>query len=109
LPFGGDVNSFLISADSARVVYIADQSTAGVDELFSRAIDGSGSPVQLNGTLVIGGDVFSALISADGTRVVYYADQNLNGRNELFGRAIDGSGTAVVLNDPLISSRRVLG
>src|SRR5262249_2954261 len=66
LATNGDVQAgFVISPDSARVAYRADQDADSVFELYSRAIDGSGSPTKLNGTLVSGGDVNSFAISSD--------------------------------------------
>jgi len=110
LPTGGDVQtSFLISPDGTRVVYLADQTTNNVFELFSRPIDGSGSPVELNGTLIGGGDVQGGfVISPDSTRVVYLADQTSDGVFELFSRPIDGSGSAVKLNSTPVSGGDVL-
>jgi hypothetical protein len=48
-----------ISADSSRVVYLADTDSLGpeVFELFSVPIDASGPPVKLNAALVANGDV----------------------------------------------------
>jgi len=95
---GGGVllNSFLISPDGTRVVY---QGTLepGDHEVFSVPIDGSSSPVRLNGELADGGDVpFDGngppvRISADGARVVYVADQDTNDVFELYSVPIDGS------------------
>ena len=84
LPTDGDVGAtsiipdFLISSDSARVVYIADQNIDGQREIFSVPIDG-GTPVRLNSELASPGrDVVDYQISPDGQRVVYLADQNEN-------------------------------
>ncbi len=98
---GGDVENFLISPDSSRVVYRADGDTYGFAELYSRAIDGSGSEVKLNDAFSAGGSVFTFLISPDSSRVVYTADGDTDGVNELYSRAIDGSGSQVKLNDAL--------
>lgn len=35
LPAGGSIHEFLLTPDGSRVVYLGDQETAGVDELFS--------------------------------------------------------------------------
>jgi len=94
----GDVTSFQISPDSTWAVYLADQDTNGVREIYSAKLDGSGTSVKLNGALVGGGNVTAFLISPDSSRVVYYADQDVNGRTELYSRPIDGSGSAVKVN-----------
>ena len=94
----GDVLDYLISPDGAFVVYVADQDTNDVYELYRTPLDGSGAPVQLNSEMVEGGNVgelfnFYAefLISPDGSRVVYRADQELDERFELYSVPADGS------------------
>jgi hypothetical protein len=52
---GGNVGGFQISSDSARVVYVADQDTNDVLELYSVPLGSSSAPVKLNGALVPGG------------------------------------------------------
>ncbi|MCA9051076.1 MAG: hypothetical protein KDA89_20210, partial [Planctomycetaceae bacterium] len=94
-----DVDQFLISPDGQTVVYIADQDSNDVLELYSVSI--SGGPVtKISGPMVSGGDVGSPslgslnphfLITADSSRVVYLADQDVNGRVELYSVAMDGS------------------
>lgn len=100
-PFTVDDRVFHVSPDSGRVVYLADQDTEDVLELFSVPIDGGGS-TKLNGTLVEGGEVDfqRKRISPDGTRVVYRADQNAFRVPELFSVPIAG-GTATQLNEAL--------
>jgi Tol biopolymer transport system component len=81
---GGDVGAALISPDSSRIVYLADQEADEVDELYSVPLSG-GSPVKLNNPLVSGGDVFDDYsISSDNSRVVYRADQETDGVSELY-------------------------
>ncbi|RMH18792.1 MAG: choice-of-anchor D domain-containing protein [Acidobacteria bacterium] len=108
----GDVpHPFLISPDSTRVVYLADQEADEVVELYSVAIDGGGR-VKLNPTPVAEGDVRGAdpkaveafLISPDSTRVVYLADQETDEVFELFSVPIDG-GPAIKLNPTLAGGR----
>ena len=80
LVIGGEVSSdFQITPDSSRVVYIADQETDAVTELYS--VPAAGGPVvKLNGPLVAGGAVSNVprarhfQITPDGSRVVYLAD-----------------------------------
>ena len=69
---GGNVGLFLISPDSSRVVYWADQQTATVFELYSVPLGGpAAAGVKLNGALVAGGNVVGFQISPDSSRVVY--------------------------------------
>jgi Tol biopolymer transport system component len=101
----GDVvsNGILISPDSSRVVYTADQDADNVFEIFSVPIAG-GTPVKLNGSMVANGDVAVApagrAISPDGSRVVYVADQDTDEVLEVFSVPIAG-GTPVKLNGPM--------
>ena len=105
LTAGGSVgfgSTYYISPDSQRVVYMADQDTANVDELYSAPITG-GSWVKLNPPLVPNGDIFWPLdvqISPDSSRVVYVADQETDEVYELFSVPIAG-GVATKLNGPL--------
>ncbi len=103
---GGSINlgwsRFKISPDSSRVVYLVDQDTRGVHELYSVHISG-GPSVKLNGPLAPGGsprEVNDFEISEDGSRVVYLADQDANAIDELYSVPI-GGGPTVKLNDTL--------
>jgi len=102
---GGDVSSrLLISPDSARVVYSADQEVDEAYELYSVPITGpAGAGAKLNGPLPASGDVLPEfLISADSARVVYVADQQANEVYELYSVPIAGpAGAGIRLNDPL--------
>lgn len=98
---GGDVVTYLqppaFTPDGGRVLYLADQETDGVVELFVVPSDGSASPVKLNAALVAGGNV-QAFQAGDGERVVYAADQLVDGREELFAVPLDASAAPLKLN-----------
>jgi len=75
LPDDADVLSFRISPDSSTVIYIADQETDGVKELYSVPIQG-GSPIRLNHEMEynyawLKDQVHSFAISPDSSTVVY--------------------------------------
>jgi len=101
LPSGGDVFSsrFEISADSQRVVYLADQNVDNVNELFSVAING-GAPTRLNTALGVDNDVFNYRISPDSQQVVYLSNQDVFGVSELYSVPIVG-GSPTQLNPTL--------
>jgi hypothetical protein len=101
---GGDVyEDFAISSDGRYVVYMGDLDVNNQDELFSAPIDGSSTPVKLNGPLVGSGHVeFGFAISPDGSHVVYLADQDIFDVFELFSAPIDGSSLPAKLNGPLV-------
>lgn len=84
-----------ISPDSKQVVYIADQDTNDMYELYRVPITG-GTPTKLNGPLVADGNVFSFVITPDGSNVIYRADQEINDTYELYRVPING-GDAVKL------------
>jgi Tol biopolymer transport system component len=93
---GGDVGDqvtsscFLISPDSSRVAYRADQSTDGIFELFSVPIDG-GEALRLNDPFPGPSNDVSFGLLAHGGWLVYSADQDVNGMEELYAVAFDGS------------------
>jgi Tol biopolymer transport system component len=102
---GGNVREgFLISPDSSRVVYGADQETVGASEVYSVPIGGPPSAgLKLNKALVLGGSVEGGLISPDGSRVIYRADQEADGLFELFSVPIGGpAADGIKLNKALI-------
>jgi hypothetical protein len=95
---GGQTNGgdFAFSPDSSVVVYLADQDSVGVDELYFAPITGGGS-TKLNDPLVAGGNVdnfglpnsfgstsFGFQISPDSSRVVYLADQDIDDQVGLY-------------------------
>ena len=100
---GGNVDSLGLqfSPDSSRVLYLADQDTDNVNEIYSVPA-GGGTPTKLNGSLVAGGNVFSSGLqfSPDSSRVLYLADQMTDTVNEIFSVPSAG-GTSVKLNGPL--------
>jgi hypothetical protein len=76
---------FQISPDGRYAVYLADQDTDGVLELYSVPLGGpAAAGIKLNGALVASGDVGFFRISADSGRVVYIADQDANEVFELY-------------------------
>src|SRR6185503_19741763 len=71
---GGGVRNFELDVQGTRVVYTADQETAGTPELYSVPIDGSAIPVKLNRPLAPGGTAGGPnglAISGDGARAIF--------------------------------------
>jgi len=110
----GDVvaGSGRFSPNGSRVVYLADQQTDGMVELFSVS-SGGGEAVKLNGPLSAIGDVMEdgLQFSPDGNRVLYAAsartDLQFRSITELFVVPALG-GTPLTLNGPLVSGGNVL-
>ena len=108
LPSGRSVGNFQISPDSSRVVYIADQDTDNVTELYSVPIGGPAwAGIKLNGPLVLNGNVTSFAISPDSSRVVYRADQQTDEVFEIYSVPLDGSAAGVKLNGTLVPNGNV--
>ncbi len=96
---GGATRSFseyAISPDSARIVWRGDLQTDGVIELFSRPINGIGTPVKLSHSLN-GWAVLEFQISNDGSRVVYRTDDYGSGLGALYSVPTNGSTVPVTL------------
>jgi Tol biopolymer transport system component len=102
---GGGVKYFPVSPDSSRVIYLADQQTDGVWELYSVPLAGpAGTGVKLNGALVAGGEVWNFEVSPDSSRVIYLADQQTDGVLELYSVPLAGpAGAGVKLNGALVA------
>jgi Tol biopolymer transport system component len=108
---------FRISPDSSRVVYLAEQDSAEVVELYSAPIAGGVPSVKLNNALVNGSQIdFFFRISPDSRRVAYQAGlfekKMLAGEStpvELYSAPIATANAAVKLNGALVSGRNVNG
>ena len=107
---GGRVGEFGISANSRSVVYLADQVTAGVNELYRVPLTLSPAPdpptTRLNGPLAAGGDVFEFTLASDSTRAVYRADEDTDQVAELYSVRLGGAGR-VKLNRTLLAGWHV--
>ena len=95
----GDVTVSQASPDGSTVVYIADQDTNNVYELYSVPLD-SGAVTKISDTLVENGDVVHFEISPDNSTVVYVADQDTDSVYELYSVPIDG-GVSTRVHVPL--------
>jgi Tol biopolymer transport system component len=94
--------AFLVSPDSRHVVYLADQDTNGVTEIYSVPIDRTTAPVKRNGPgqRVVYSSSCRPRITPDSARVLYVADQ-ADGRNELFTTSITGTGDPTRVSHPM--------
>ena len=113
---GGDVDQFTLAPDNGPVVYLADQDTDSVRELYRVGLGGAGR-TKLNRTLPSGWNVHSpneapgeddlpARVLPDGSRVVYEIGDVVNGRvfHQFYSVPIAGPGSAGVRLDhpPLV-------
>lgn len=102
LPAGIFPAEAAISPDSARVVYLIDQETTTVKELWSVPIGGpSAAAVKLHPTPVAGGDALEPwAFTPDGSRVVFRGDLAVDGTTELWSAPVDGPAGALVRLNP---------
>src|SRR5262245_13004084 len=92
-------------ASSGNLVYLADQSTNGVFELFLAS-----TGAKLNGPVVAGGSgVTTFALTPDKSAVVYIADEKTVGVFELFRVNIATPGQSVKLNGTLTPGGDVTG
>jgi Tol biopolymer transport system component len=110
LPSGGEIESFEITPDGARVVYLGSQSTSSVDELYSVPVAGpAATGIKLNRTLPTGGDVNSFVVSPGSDTIVYHADQETDGLYELYRVPIDGpASSGQKISDTLVAGGQTL-
>lgn len=97
-PIGGDVSGFRLLPDGSGGVYVADQRTDGLRELFAAPSDGSRASVRLSPDLEPGQEVLEdgLLLSPDGARVVFRVDVGF-GQADLWSAPVDGGAPAVLL------------
>ena len=89
---------FAITPNSLRVVYLADETTDWVFELFSIPIGGGVAPVKLNTPLSGDEDVLDFLISPNSVGVAYRQRQAAASNNDLYLSATNGQGDPVELS-----------
>lgn len=108
----GHILQFEISDDSHSVVYLADQETLGVRELYRVPLTLSPQPnpqtTKLNAPLPQGRNVRDFLLAPRNGPVIYSADQEAEGVVELFSVRLGGGG-GVKLSVPLPPDWLVVG
>jgi Tol biopolymer transport system component len=88
------------------VVYLAEQDTLDITELYMSTATGS---VKINGPLVPDGWVHDFAVSPNGDFVVYAADQDTENRTELYLVNLANPGVATKLSAPLTVNPGVTG
>jgi Tol biopolymer transport system component len=96
---GDGVTALEINPAGTRVSYLADQTTAGVNEVYSAQMLVASSGTRLNTPMVSPQYTDTLNIGPDGTTVLYEADQATPGTYELFRVPIDGSAGPLILHD----------
>jgi hypothetical protein len=96
---GDGVTAAEINPAGTRVAYLADQTTAGVNEVYSAQMLVAGSGARLNTPMVSPQYTDTLAIGPDGTTLLYEADQASAGTYELFRVPIDASAGSSILHD----------
>jgi hypothetical protein len=99
----GEVEAFdgyFISADSKRVIYLAEQDVPTSQELYSVPITG-GTAVKLNAALNFNSDVITYVISPDSQTVVYQALLNGNTLTHFYGVPVTGGASTQLSAEPV--------
>jgi len=104
---GRSVKKFAVTADSARVVYIANQDAVNIDELYQVAFSNPQNPTKLNVALTAGSNVTDFAIAPNSGSVVYLADKNVLNVFELFLSPMTGPGSGTSLNPPLTAGQTI--
>lgn len=107
---GGDVprgGSYVISPDDSAVIYVADQTTDNVFELYRVPFATPGVSTKLNGPMVAGGGVSAFFngtpsITPDSSAVLYRASETTAGVFELYRVPFATPGVSSKLNGPLV-------
>ena len=92
----------------APVIYVADQTTAGIDELYMVDPAAPGGSVRLSAPLVTGGNVYDFALSPDGKSAIYIADAEIDTRYELYRVMLNAPRVATKLNPQLQTNRDVM-
>ena len=105
---GKSVKKFALTPDSTKVVYIANQDSLNIDELYQVAFVLPRNPTKLNVALAAGRKVTDFVVSPNSGSVVYLADVNLAGVFELFLSPMTGPGNGTSLNPPLGAGQTII-
>lgn len=92
LPASG-ASDFVISPNSLKVLYRANQDDDSIYELYNVNIDGTGSVQKINGSITTGGSVLAQnfKFTLNSSKVIYIADQITDEKQELFISNSDGT------------------
>lgn len=93
---GATARGVRVSADSRSVVYLSDQETRGVLQLYRVPLTLTPAPdpptARLNGPLVAGGNVAEFTLAPGGGPAIYRADEDADGVFELYRAQLGGGG-----------------
>ena len=97
---GDGATAVEISPDGTRVVYLADQTTAGVNEVYAAQMLTASSGTRLNTPMVSPQYADTVKIGPDGITVLYEADQTTPGTYQLLRVPITGGAAPSALYTP---------
>lgn len=91
-PSGSTIGRYGISANSQRIVYLAENDPWNIYNLYGVAIDGTGTTRQYNAALSIGKSVKEFAISPNSQYVAFIADQSVAGTDSIYSTPILNEG-----------------
>ena len=111
LPADGDVGYFVVSPDSSRVIYFANQTTSSIYDAWTVPIDG-GTPIRLRPLVtLVGSKILNSScclqISPDSERVLFYANFSDLAYYEIWSARVDGNGGIVRLTETTAANGNV--
>ena len=89
---------YFLSFDATKIIYVADQDTVEVNELYTVNLNQPGVSTKLNPALSGDRDVGEAFITPDNASILYRADQDVNDTFELYQVNFNNPGVATKLN-----------
>lgn len=93
-----DIDEMRVTPDGQTIVFIADLTAAGVNELYSMPVAG-GDATPLLSSIEDFTDVEPFIISPDGQTIVFHADYRVNGQGEIYSLPITGGEPTLISED----------
>jgi hypothetical protein len=100
LVLNGDVSTFEVIPDSTGVVYLADQDSDGIAELYRATLGGGNTKINPP-ILTAGRAVLAFTVTSNGSSVIYRANQDSTNIVELFRTFFASVGASTKLNSGL--------
>lgn len=89
----GTLRSFSVTADGAKVVYIADQDTTGKEELYISDTSIASTPLKLNAAITAsGGNITQYKVIESANKIVYMGDLTTDSVMDIYVVNFDGTG-----------------
>lgn len=91
---GNSSDKFQKTPDNTKIVFIADEDTAGQNELYVVGLEGG--KTKISPAMIPDGDVISFAVSPNSQKVAFLMDKDQDGRVDLYTVNLDGTDLAKV-------------